>query len=66
MKRQCEKVKGGYDAPGGLIRRGMSLADVVLAVRVGVEVHLACRGCSDKGHRGGEEGDREMHCGSRV
>jgi hypothetical protein len=39
----------------------MPLADVVLAVCVGVEVHLARRGGGDEERRSGEEGGGELH-----
>lgn len=51
----------GCNAPGGLERSRMPLADVVLAVCVGVEVHLARRGGGDEERRSGEEGGGELH-----
>lgn len=39
----------------------MPLANVVLAVRVGVEVHLTCGGGGEEGRRSGEEGGGELH-----
>lgn len=66
VKRKCEKAKWGCDAPGGFIRRGMALADVVLAICVGVEIDLAGGGGGNEGRCGGEEGGDELHLGSQV
>lgn len=66
LERVRDRVEAERDSPRGLEGSGVALADVVLAVCVRVEVHLACGSGGEEGRGGGEEGGSKLHCLLRV